>query len=139
MRMSHHYQTITASLKNSFGVFGISDVATMIPIAFAKGRLKRIIMSQNNIFLNKYFKRQYGFNSAQEALAHCNNTDFVDRDDISIPAKENVYDIMISYLYQDGSWVINKGNEDFMIFFGRDLKSDLNGKYFKDLLTVPTK
>ena len=87
----------------------------------------------------KYFKRQYGFNSAQEALAHCNNTDFVDRDDISIPAKENVYDIMISYLYQDGSWVINKGNEDFMIFFGRDLKSDLNGKYFKDLLTVPTK
>jgi hypothetical protein len=89
-----------------------------------------------------YFKRKCGFNSAQEALANCNNTDFVNRDVMSgqiSPAKEDLYDILISYLYQDGSWVISKGNENFMIFFGQDLKSDLNGEYFKDLLTVPAK
>jgi len=42
-----------------------------------------------------------------------------------MPAKEYVYDIMLSYFYQDGSWIIGKGNEDFMIFFGRDQISNL--------------
>jgi len=85
----------------------------------------------------KYFKRKYGFNTAEEALANCSDVDFVDQNGMS--AKEHVYDIMLSYLYQDGSWIIGKGNEDFMIFFGRDLTDDLNGKYFRDLLKVPVK
>ena len=83
----------------------------------------------------KYFKRKYGFNTAQEALANCSDEDFVEQD--GARSKEHVYDIMLSYAYQDGSWIIGKGNEDFMIFFGRDLTDDLNGKYFKDLLKVP--
>lgn len=85
----------------------------------------------------KYFKRKYGFNTAEEALANCSAADFVEQD--GMPAKEHVYDIMLSYLYQDGSWIIGKGNEDFMIFFSRDLTDDLNGKYFKDLLKVPVR
>ena len=85
----------------------------------------------------KYFKRKYGFNTAEEALANCSDNNFVDQD--GMPAKEHVYDIMLSYLYQDGSWIIGKGNKDFMIFFGRDLTDDLNGKYFRDLLKVPVR
>jgi hypothetical protein len=85
----------------------------------------------------KYFKRKYGFNTAEEALANCSDADFVEQD--GMPAKEHVYDIMLSYLYQDESWNIGKGNQDFMIFFGRDLTNDLNRKYFKDLLKVSVK
>lgn len=83
------------------------------------------------------FDRKCGFVSVEEALANCQDNDFVDYN--NQPHAGNVYDIMVNYLYQNGSWIISQGNDNFMIFFGDGLKNNLNREYFRDLLTIKAK
>ena len=94
----------------------------------------------NGTFSN-FFKRIGGFKTIEEAFLNVNETDFLKEDKAGnyVPNNGHVFDRVLTYALQNGSWVLDMDSEEAKIRFEMWTPNKETEFYTKQLLSIPVK